>query len=455
MANAVPKYRVEVMVSECRPDIERALEYMATYSNLRDSCSFSAQRCESYAAGLLELIGQIHYIVLLVPPAYRKSDIKSCLSAFSRNRELGDAQMVFLCGAREAILVKEELLGDWRAEPRLFCYCHDESVLSESVFEKAVRYCQNALGLVFGQAPGGLEDCGLAVVHVSDLHARRWDSRICGGLCRDIGELSLPRRRILAVSGDVTNNGWPWQMRAARRFVDDILLEMRTEDAEDFVCPGNHDTASRLWGVRILPWPPTRLRSFDKHFARRGPATRCGHSSFTCLSGEGAQLGVFVLDSAADRLVARGEIDSATLSWLVDRGRRFLTAAPDGVLIAVVHHHVVASGDREWNASTVMVNAGAFQVAAARAGIDLILHGHEHQAWSGAAAGFTRFNHHCYVLGAGSATKAHGSYANQYNIVGIRPNGFHVCSRTWTGQGFALAGVAQGGFRRPRSYWLG
>jgi len=199
----------------------------------------------------------------------------------------------------------------------------------------------------------------VVVVHVSDLHvecenySRELEERLIGYL----GEL---RPDIIVVTGDLTDNGYVHEFRAAIRLIS------RFKARRVLAVPGNHD--SRNMGYIV----------FERVFGTRFP--------FFCYKGvciqgvdssepdvDDGHIGRLAYDLVAERLRGRGRIRMVAL-----------------------HHHLipVPGTGRERN---IPVDAGDFLRVLVELGVGVVLSGHKHVPWIWSLNGML-------ILHAGTAT---------------------------------------------------
>jgi 3',5'-cyclic AMP phosphodiesterase CpdA len=283
------------------------------------------------------------------------------------------------------------------------------------------------------------------LAHVTDPHFRGFDGINLGSLAgkRAIGllNLALNRRRKhklellvalgddlraqtvdhLALTGDLSNLSLEGEWRAALRWID------RQGAAPDAVTviPGNHDA----YVADVV-----RAGTFERLFARfqtsdvaqtRSPPggvdARDGYP-FVRLRGPVALLGVNSCLATGD-LGAWGEVGAAQLARL----EALLSHAEVArrVRVVLIHHPpVMHHGGVHRN----LKDREALTALLARAGADLVLHGHDHRdekamldgPWGRAIA----------IIGAGSASYAGGpERRSRYNIYEIDAAGITLVTR--------------------------
>ncbi len=156
---------------------------------------------------------------------------------------------------------------------------------------------------------------------------------------------------MVIVTGDLAHRGRREELEAARRLLDRI-------EAPVVVVPGNHDLPYRL---------PDRItrpsRTFEEVFGER---ERVHH---------GPAVSVCALDSSWAWRHQGGRLRPASLALLARLGE----GAPGALRLVAFHHHVT---DAPWRAARKLPlrHRDAAVAAFARAGVELVLGGHIHQA---------------------------------------------------------------------------
>jgi 3',5'-cyclic AMP phosphodiesterase CpdA len=170
--------------------------------------------------------------------------------------------------------------------------------------------------------------------------------------------LELVRREppaAVVVSGDLTQRARPSQFRAARAFVDALGAPVAW-------VPGNHDVPLwRVWERLFAPFGAWR-RHFD-------PAT--------VRDRVGDGLAVVGVNTAHAWTTKHGRLRAADLADL----ERRLAALPPGLARVVVAHHPVAAGPELGSEPPARRGAALLRLSR-RHGVDLVLCGHLHRAFS-------------------------------------------------------------------------
>lgn len=296
-------------------------------------------------------------------------------------------------------------------------------------------------------------ECSVGVVHLSDLHADAWDSDIRNNLLQDIRDLHLPSDRLLLVTGDLTHRGRSTEYRAARDFLASVGKHLEIEWRHILVCPGNHDLRPSFVGISPPFTSRSRLRVFRDNFPSPVGAQQYDMSWFYIVEAGGLHVGLFSIDSTLSRFLSSGKVDVQTLQWMERTGKNFEHAFPDGILVVLVHHHVLTDELLGNNPAMVMKNNGQFNEHACRGGVDLVLHGHEHLGWRWDLPVFGVDDHTFHVIPGGTATiKEREKQKNsKYNVLWLCKRGFYLESREYRLNEFELRKQLSKEFVRPRS----
>jgi 3',5'-cyclic AMP phosphodiesterase CpdA len=250
------------------------------------------------------------------------------------------------------------------------------------------------------------------IAHLTDIHFGATDPVVVEGL---VADLRANPPDLVAVSGDLTMGARRWEFRAARAFMDRL-------GAPWLAVPGNHDITpyrpiERLlvpyarWHQEIAPdteplWRDERVAVIGLNTARRaGPN----------------------LDWS------RGRVTHRRLARLLAR----LAALPPDLIKVVVAHHPLLPPEGE---TTPQIAGGARRALAAFAanGVQLVLAGHLHRAYSrlSAADGPSPL-----ILQGGSATSTRlRGEPNAYNRITLVAGDASVIEgRIWTGKDWVVA----------------
>jgi len=197
------------------------------------------------------------------------------------------------------------------------------------------------------------------ILHISDVHFG--PPHVAE---RAAGILELTRRRkpdLVVLSGDLTQRAKPHQFRDAREFME--RLKRPT-----LVVPGNHDVPLyRFWERFLYPFAAYR-RNFDSELE---PVFR------------DEELLVVGINTAHGRTFKEGRVTPQRLSQVAE----VLFAAPEGAIKIVVQHHEMIPPP--WfGTHRVMKGARLAMDLYQRAGVDLVLSGHLHQAYGASSEEF-------------------------------------------------------------------
>lgn len=224
--------------------------------------------------------------------------------------------------------------------------------------------------------------------------------------------LELIARRapdLVVISGDLTQRAKPGQFREARAFVDRIAVPTLT-------VPGNHDVPMyRIWERVLAPYG-----AYRRYFARDLEPIF-----------EDRELLVVGVNTAFNWTTKHGRIEHRRLREVEHR----LAAAPAGVTRIVVAHHELIPAPR-WGSRKVLRNARRSVEVFARAGVELVLSGHLHQAWVGNSESYYPSGRPpVLLLHAGTTTSARGRgierRRNSCNWVVVDDRGFEITHLGW------------------------
>ena len=246
--------------------------------------------------------------------------------------------------------------------------------------------------------------------HISDVHfGPPHLPRVSQGVLELVEE---QKPGLVVLSGDLTQRAREEQFRQARDFVDRIeRLGVPT-----LVVPGNHDVP--LWRV----WE----RFFDPYGAYRrwfSPALEPVYRDDDLL--------VVGINTAFGWTSKEGRITLARLRQVEEIFR----ATPESVFkVVVAHHHLIPPP----NFGTQRVLGNAFEAIDlfSRAGVDLILCGHQHQAYIGSSEEFYPAGRPpVVILHSGTTTSSRGRAGererNTCNWIGVEKDSMLVSHLRW------------------------
>jgi len=245
------------------------------------------------------------------------------------------------------------------------------------------------------------------IFHVSDVHfGPPHLPRVSEGVL----ELVADRRPdVVVVSGDLTQRARPEQFEAARRWVDRIPVP-------SIVVPGNHDVPLyRVWERAFAPFA-----AYKKHFSPElEPVYR------------DEKLLVVGVNTAFNWTWKDGRI---TLDRLLEVGE-LLAAVPESVFkVVVAHHHLIPPPN--FGSQRVLSNAFEAIDIFSSCGVDLILSGHQHQAYIGNSEEFyPKGRPPVVILHSGTTTSNRGRMGererNTCNWIEVGPESMVVSHYRW------------------------
>ena len=198
------------------------------------------------------------------------------------------------------------------------------------------------------------------LVQISDLHVEcEWyDKKLGDNLIRLVNRESPD---LLVVAGDLTDYGYLPEYERALRYLQNF------EAKHTLVVPGNHDMRNEGYVL------------FEEFFGTR-------HPTF-----ENELIAVLGLDSTQPDL-QEGHIGRQGYEVM----KSFFSKINDKLKIVVLHHHVISipGTGREID---ILLDAGDFMVAVKELGINMVLTGHRHKAWTWKVDG-------TYYITSGTAT---------------------------------------------------
>ena len=248
-------------------------------------------------------------------------------------------------------------------------------------YQKVVSETRAQVGLNSFPLKGVVMDKeeNLLMVHLSDIHC---GPKLQGKtLQRAIDEINVLAPDVVAVTGDLTEEGLFEEFQEARRY----LQQLRCKNL--VVVSGNHD--ARTTGYRLFP----------DFF---GEST-----SVVELKGK---LIIKLDSSRPDR--DDGEVGYRQRLWL----KECLDKSTDRFKIVLLHHHLMPIPDTgmEKNMTT---DAGDVLWSLISHGANAVLCGHRHRPWL-----WTTGDLNIVYAGAVSTNRLRGFYRNSYNIIRVEGN---------------------------------
>jgi 3',5'-cyclic AMP phosphodiesterase CpdA len=264
------------------------------------------------------------------------------------------------------------------------------------------------------------------IAHISDLHLGADDPAVVEGL-----RVDLPDQRpdLLIVSGDLTMRARREQFEATRRLLDALGTPWIS-------VPGNHDLPlDRLVTRMVRP-----LAAYRRHIDPDPEPRRL-------------QDGVLVLGISTPRryLWKDGRIDRRQIARI---GGAFAEAAPVRLRLLVLHHPVFTSVQRP-DEKPVRGSERALQ-AAADAGVDVILCGHDHvRAHVDLSVSRPSLGRHMLGLMCGTTTshRVRAAESQSYNLLELSDDDrLTLRVRRWRDGGFEP--LLSQEWKRSPSGWL-
>jgi 3',5'-cyclic AMP phosphodiesterase CpdA len=200
-----------------------------------------------------------------------------------------------------------------------------------------------------------------SLLHCSDVHfgPKHHRPRVTAGLLELI---DVRRPDLVVVSGDLTERAKPAQFRAARAFIDGIKAPV-------LAVPGNHDVP--MYRLLFMERVFAPFHAYRKHFsADLEPVYR------------DEEMLVIGVNSAFNWTLKGGRI---TLRRQRELGQLLAGAPAHLVKIVVVHHPLIPPPGA--GAQEVLRHARRAMDLFSTAGVDLVLSGHMHQAYTGILEG--------------------------------------------------------------------
>jgi 3',5'-cyclic AMP phosphodiesterase CpdA len=247
------------------------------------------------------------------------------------------------------------------------------------------------------------------IAHISDLHFGRHDPTVTEELLAD---LAAQRPDLVAVSGDLTQRARRHEFAAARAFLDRLTAPV-------IVVPGNHDVPLYNIARRVFR-PLTR-------YARYISASPLPFFADT-------ELAVLGLNTARAATFSNGRISPRQM----DAIRSTFSEVDDKAFRVLVTHHPLMPPPHAPERGIVGRASYALE-AVAEAGIELLLTGHYHQAFTGDTASYhLAASRSILISQAGTATSTRlRDEVNSYNVIRIDGREVGCIQRGWTGRSFA------------------
>lgn len=247
------------------------------------------------------------------------------------------------------------------------------------------------------------------IAHISDLHFGTEDPALAAALLAELDGTTRPKPSLVAVSGDLTQRARPEEYRAARAWLARLPVPA-------VVVPGNHDVP--LYDVvERLARPLARWRA------------AMGDELMPCVADE--EVAVVGINTAHGLTVKGGRITAATAQAARDR----LAPLRASWKVLVAHHPFTlpAGGDR----ADVARGAAEALPILEDAGLDLILTGHLHIAYTSDPIAFRSSDHAIVAAHAGTCmSRRLRGEPNGYNVITLLGDELTITNRVWDGERF-------------------
>jgi 3',5'-cyclic AMP phosphodiesterase CpdA len=263
------------------------------------------------------------------------------------------------------------------------------------------------------------------VIHLSDLHFGRIDSRILVPLVTFIREI---KPEVVAISGDLTQRARTAEFVAAKQFLAGIPFPQ-------VVVPGNHDVPLHNLFARFF-------RRLDRYQRYITPELQPVFAD--------EEIIVAGVNTARALTWKDGRINARQLKEL----RETLRAAPaDRIKIVVTHHPF----DLPEGASGRVVGRSRLAMKImAECNVDLLLAGHFHIADTGQTAKRYQLpGYSAVIVSSGTSTSTRGrGQPNSLNVIRIDGSGLTIERRVWRPNAalFDVSSLEQ--FRRGDNGWV-
>jgi 3',5'-cyclic AMP phosphodiesterase CpdA len=261
------------------------------------------------------------------------------------------------------------------------------------------------------------------VVHLSDLHFGRLDSRLVGPLLAAINDANPD---LVAISGDFTQ-------RARRRQFDEARQFLASVSSPVLVVPGNHDVPLFDVARRFLS-PLGRYRRFISPELEP-----------VFVDDEIIAIG---LNSARSLTFGRGRLDLLQVARAAER-----LAGANGLVKIVVTHHPFDLPEH-FDSKQLVGRAAMAMARLASAGADVFLAGHLHVSHIGqTAARYQIAGHSALVVQAGTMSTRLRGEANSFNLLRLQRARISVERQMWDDERQTFAPAPSRTFARTERGW--
>jgi 3',5'-cyclic AMP phosphodiesterase CpdA len=264
------------------------------------------------------------------------------------------------------------------------------------------------------------------LIHLSDLHFGRIDSKLLDPLVRQVHEA---KPHLVVVSGDLTQRAKSHQFREARAFLERL-------PRPQLVVPGNHDVP--LWNVFMrFARPLARYRRYIT--ADDGPF----HSD--------EEIAVVGLNTARSLVIKGGRVNEEQLDAL---RQKFKSTGEHVTRVVATHHPFDLPSDQDKDDLAGRAKLAMQVFAECRT--DLLLAGHMHEGdVDNTAERYHIEGYSAVVVHAGSATSTRTRGAlNSFNLIDIEPSCIVVTRRDWDAGAGDFRDAEVDRFERRGEEWL-
>ena len=248
------------------------------------------------------------------------------------------------------------------------------------------------------------------IAHLSDMHFGRTTPDVVPGLLADIHALPVD---LVVISGDITQRARPSEFSEARAFLDALAKPY-------LVVPGNHDVTPIYRPIRRMLDPFGGYRRF------------ISDELAPCFSD--SEIAVIGVNTARSRMISEGRISSEQLTEISRR----LNAAEDRFKVVVTHHPFIRHPGSP--RAPLVGRAGRALSQLEACGVDLLLAGHLHHAFTGdIALHHTAITRSILVAQATTTTSSRTRLDdNAYNYLTIDKDHLAIDVRCWSDGRFRL-----------------
>lgn len=249
----------------------------------------------------------------------------------------------------------------------------------------------------------------IRIAHISDLHFGQEIPELVEAL---VAELNIECPDLIAVSGDLTQCASAEEFQAARAFLDRLPQPV-------LVVPGNHDVPAYHLAMRFAaPWARWKRWLSDE----LEPVV--SEEDFCAVGINSARPWGPYLDWS------RGRIGLDQIA----RVEAIFSERSEGLNIVVAHHPFLLTQPGE-NRRTIE-RADLALPRLRNAGVDLMLGGHVHLAYSGVASGMV-----VAQTGTSLSSRLKGE-SNSYNLIRANSDTIGIATMAWRERRFVCDGTA-------------